>query len=138
MQEGFDQAYASSVDPSRHLGQLRGRATALLSFIRTINTGDSSVGEVTKVQSDVKSLLSDLNGLKKDDVLPIDEEALAHEREAHEGGGGGNGGMSVSPSFKKKMDGNVKTVRDFEAELNQAMEGLKMVSAELAVLGSKR
>ncbi|WWD21455.1 hypothetical protein CI109_105940 [Kwoniella shandongensis] len=78
LQRGFDESFAQSVPLSRQIGNLRGRAAALLSFLTT----DPSVG--VRVE-DLRELIRELGKLRRDQILPQDEERIAHEREEHDG-----------------------------------------------------
>jgi len=96
LQEGFDTSFASSVPSSRRLGQLRGRANALLAILTSSSSSrqpPSSLCTTSTSSSDsdldsglvtaARALVSDLARVKRDDVLPIDAERIAHEKEEH-------------------------------------------------------
>ncbi|KAJ9109057.1 hypothetical protein QFC21_000384 [Naganishia friedmannii] len=84
LQRGFDEAFAGSVVPSRRLGQVRGRVAAMVAFLQTRN--DESFPALTATTTlldrakDTRRLLS---RVRRDQVLPIDEEALAHAAAEH-------------------------------------------------------
>ncbi|ORX38867.1 hypothetical protein BD324DRAFT_577392 [Kockovaella imperatae] len=89
LQQGFDQGFNSSVLASRRLGQLRGRANGLLSFLLKTDipaqNGSSSAdpARVDLTISNVREFVRLLGNVKRDDILPLDTERLEHERNEH-------------------------------------------------------
>ncbi|KAL7419016.1 hypothetical protein Q5752_006701 [Cryptotrichosporon argae] len=109
LQAGFDASFAASVPLSRAVGTLRGRATALLHFVEALTAAagpmargrsppEHATDGAESLADDVRALLAALARLRRDAVLPVDLERIAHEREAHgadghgDGGGAGSGG----------------------------------------------
>jgi len=113
LQEGFDSSFTSSVKPSRTLGGLRGRASALLSLasIRSTNTNLDAL----------RDLMKDLNRVKRNDILPIDTEREEHERDEH----GDDNAFELEGNEKRDMEG-----------LESALESLGSVN-ESAALGKR-
>ncbi|GMK57822.1 hypothetical protein CspeluHIS016_0406560 [Cutaneotrichosporon spelunceum] len=105
LQAGFDEGFASTVPPARAVGQLRGRAAALLAIALESNhtkstsrsiQSKSSQADQAKAQLDaqanppnaqldtVRTLVADLAAVRRDDILAPDAEAIAHEAEHHD------------------------------------------------------
>lgn len=109
LQEGFDDSFTSSVSPSRQLGGMRGRASALLALHTTLRPLPPSASSLLE---DLRDLIRDLNKVKRAEVLPIDVEREEHERDEH-------GGEGDEHAFE--LEGNEK--RDMEG-LENALQGL--------------
>lgn len=91
LQEGFDSAFAFSVPSSRRIGQLRGRVNALLN----IATSSSS----PEVLSEVREIAAELGAVRRDEVLPPDQERIAHEEEH------GEVDEVINPTDQREMEG---------------------------------
>ncbi|KAJ9100126.1 hypothetical protein QFC20_005538 [Naganishia adeliensis] len=79
LQQGFDTGFAESVAPSRRLGNLRGRIAGLIAHLQSLPSTTAHVDLLHRAR-EVRIVLS---RVKRGDVLPRDEEALAHAREEH-------------------------------------------------------
>ncbi|WVN89504.1 uncharacterized protein L203_104729 [Cryptococcus depauperatus CBS 7841] len=77
LQQGFDESFAQSVPLSRTIGCIRGRAAALLAFLTLYPPSSASV------EDELRDLISDMSAVRRDQVLPEDEERVQHEREDH-------------------------------------------------------
>lgn len=93
LQEGFDSSFTSSVHPSRTLGGLRGRVSALLSL--------ASIRSTTTNLDALRELMQDLNRVKRNEVLPIDTEREEHERDEH----GDDNAFELEGNEKRDMEG---------------------------------
>ncbi|CAK9782735.1 hypothetical protein CC85DRAFT_302400 [Cutaneotrichosporon oleaginosum] len=80
LQAGFDEGFAASVPPARRIGQLRGRANALLAIALSPSPSPSSPLSEAELDA-LRALVSDLAAVRRDDVLPPDAERIAHEAE---------------------------------------------------------
>ncbi|ORY30406.1 hypothetical protein BCR39DRAFT_587954 [Naematelia encephala] len=76
LQQGFDAGFALSVTPSRRLGQIRGHANALLTYLTSLNSMDPRIEQV-------REIVRDAARARRDDILPVDMEREAHERDEH-------------------------------------------------------
>ncbi|WWC86924.1 uncharacterized protein L201_001803 [Kwoniella dendrophila CBS 6074] len=87
LQKGFDEGFEISVPLSRKIGLLRGKSSALLS-IATSSSSSSSKSSTDKANTnlieEIREINKQLNKLKRDEILPEDEERLQHEKEEHE------------------------------------------------------
>jgi hypothetical protein len=92
LQEGFDSSFSDAVTPSRHLGNLRGKAAALLA-LHTIRSSSTNLDTL-------KDYIRDLNRVKRVDILRIDKEREEHERDEH-----GDGGYELDGNDKRDMEG---------------------------------
>jgi hypothetical protein len=92
LQEGFDSSFSTSVPPSRRLGNLRGKAAALLA-IHSIRSSPTNLDTL-------KDYIRDLNRVKRVDILSIDREREEHERDEH-----GDGGYELDGNDKRDMEG---------------------------------
>ncbi|BEJ12920.1 hypothetical protein CspHIS471_0300940 [Cutaneotrichosporon sp. HIS471] len=100
LQSGFDEGFETSVPPARTIGQLRGRAAALLAI---------ALSSSQEVES-LRALVADLAAVRRDDVLAPDHEAVAHEAEHHD-----------ADEYAFEYDRNER--RDMEG-LEEGMEGM--------------
>ncbi|WVQ83368.1 hypothetical protein IAT38_005509 [Cryptococcus sp. DSM 104549] len=97
LQDGFDEGFALSVPLSRQVGSLRGRAAALLA----ISSASTSTSHAASSLVDaVRDLVRDLGALRRDQILPEDEERLQHEKEEHE-----EDGFELDHNEKREMEG---------------------------------
>lgn len=85
------------MEASRRLGNLRGRAAALLAY----HTSPSSASQSSTTIEDLRELLRHLNRVKRDEVLPRDLEREVHEKEEHADGDG----FELEPNDKREMEG---------------------------------
>jgi hypothetical protein len=95
LQQGFDASFAASVPPSRRLGNLRGQANALLSYLTRPNSGSPELVE------SARELVQDLARVKRVQVLPRDLERERHEQEEH----GGDDTFELEPTDNREMEG---------------------------------
>jgi uncharacterized protein YPO0396 len=91
LQEGFDSSFFTSVPPSRRLGNMRGKAAALLAF-HTLRS--------TPNLDELRDFVRDLNKVKRIDILSIDKEREEHERDEH-----ADGGYELDGNEKRDMEG---------------------------------
>ncbi|KAI6121024.1 hypothetical protein EDD16DRAFT_1725270 [Pisolithus croceorrhizus] len=75
LQEGFDVGFANAGTPiGRELGALRGVASALVSFLSSINTTPAELDEA-------RAIATSLSRIRFTDIAPPDIEAEQHARE---------------------------------------------------------
>ncbi|KAK8847364.1 hypothetical protein IAR55_005221 [Kwoniella newhampshirensis] len=103
LQRGFDDSFAASVPLSRQIGQLRGKAAALLAYISVLPLSSSSAQGVS-VEDDLRELVRELGRLRRDQILPEDLERVAHERDEHGEEGRGEGGYVLDGNEKRDME----------------------------------
>lgn len=140
LQEGFDAGFANSVSGSRHLGNLRGRIAALVTFLQSLPSSTSHVALLHRAR-DVRA---ELSRVKRTDVLPIDEEAVAHAREEHadldgevgrgEVDGGGDWSVTDADRERREME---RVVGELEALGAAKGDGGLREGALLAALEEK-
>ncbi|ODN94370.1 hypothetical protein L198_05229 [Cryptococcus wingfieldii CBS 7118] len=102
LQEGFDQAFAQAVPLSRGVGSLRGRAAALLAFATSL-----SPSAPENLVEDLRVLIRDLSSVRRDAVLPEDEERKQHEEEEH---GEGQEAFELDVNDQRDMEGLEKSL----------------------------
>ncbi|TYJ52225.1 hypothetical protein B9479_007184 [Cryptococcus floricola] len=102
LQEGFDQAFAQAVPLSRRVGSLRGRAAALLAFATSL-----SPSAPENLVEDLRVLIRDLSSVRRDAVLPEDEERKQHEEEEH---GEGQEAFELDVNDQRDMEGLEKSL----------------------------
>ncbi|ODN82234.1 hypothetical protein L202_02519 [Cryptococcus amylolentus CBS 6039] len=102
LQEGFDQAFAQAVPLSRRVGSLRGRAAALLAFATSL-----SPPAPENLVEDLRVLIRDLSSVRRDAVLPEDEERKQHEEEEH---GEGQEAFELDVNDQRDMEGLEKSL----------------------------
>jgi hypothetical protein len=112
LQEGFDQSFRISVPNVRRLGNLRGHASGLLSYV--VKREDKTEGGSSLVLA-IRGLISDLGRITASDILPIDREAVEHAKE-HSGGDDED-----LPREKKEMDDLTSA---FDGMAGQKVEGV--------------
>ncbi|BEI86546.1 hypothetical protein CcaverHIS002_0608330 [Cutaneotrichosporon cavernicola] len=110
LQSGFDEGFATSVPPARTVGQLRGRAAALLAIALSQEPSQESSHESSQEVQSLRALVADLAAVRRDDVLAPDHEAVAHEAEHHD-----------ADDYAFEYDRNER--RDMEG-LERGMEGI--------------
>ncbi|GHJ85454.1 hypothetical protein NliqN6_1856 [Naganishia liquefaciens] len=140
LQEGFDAGFANSVTGSRHLGNLRGRVAALVTFLQSLPSSTANVALLHRA----RELRAELSKVKRTDVLPIDEEAAAHAREEHadlqgelgrgEVDAGGDWSMTNADRERREME---RVVGDFEALGGSRADGALREGALLAAMEGK-
>ncbi|GAA5937361.1 Yae1p [Sporobolomyces koalae] len=89
LQLGFDQGFSLASSYARQVGQLRGVATTLLSILTT-QSGSKHVPTLINAQdegntkdsivSQLREVVNLLGKLERDQVLPVDQEALEHAK----------------------------------------------------------
>lgn len=129
MQEGFDQSFSASVEAARRLGNLRGRAAALLAYHTSQQSQQShqtptSTAATSHIEK-LRDLLRTLNGVKRDDILPKDLEREIHEKEEHADGDG----FELDINEQREMEGLENALAGIGNE--ESKEGGKMREAEL-------
>ncbi|WRT64802.1 uncharacterized protein IL334_001737 [Kwoniella shivajii] len=106
LQQGFDEGFASSVPLSRRVGILRGQAAALLA----ISTSTSSTASTSHASNDfvesIRDIIRQLGVLKSDEVLPVDQERIDHEKEEHPDGEE----FELDQNDKRDMEGLEKSL----------------------------
>ncbi len=105
LQSGFDQAFASSVHPSRRLGQLRGRAASLLALLKFVNAEDRT-RSIDEAEENLRTISTALNRIKRTDILPPDKEAEEHAKMEHgdEGLAGGDTAMTEEVQQRRQVE----------------------------------
>lgn len=86
------------MEAARKLGKLRGRAAALLAFYTSPSPSQGAAP--SSVIEELRDLLREMNGVKRDDILPRDTEREEHEREEHE-----DGGFELDTTDNRGMEG---------------------------------
>nr|XP_018265652.1 uncharacterized protein I303_02023 [Kwoniella dejecticola CBS 10117]OBR87810.1 hypothetical protein I303_02023 [Kwoniella dejecticola CBS 10117] len=156
LQQGFDEGFAASVPLSRRVGVLRGKAAALLAIaIATASakspTASPSRNTITSPTTEARShshlhseidivdsireLIRQLSQLRRDDILPEDEERIAHEKEEHGHPTEGEGKNGNDDENKFELDRNDK--RDLE-NLERSLEMMGSTSSDANANGSAR
>ena len=93
------------------MGNLRGRSTALLTYL--LSLPQSIIKDQIVLVESVRDLIRDLGRVRRDEILPIDHERIAHEEEDRKAREGDDGG-----AFELEMNED----REMEA-LERALEG---------------
>lgn len=114
LQQGFDEGFALSAPLARHLGILRGRATALLQFY----IAQSAPSELV---DGVRDLLRDLGRARRDDVLPKDLEREAHEEEDRLARG--EEGFELESNDKRDMEHLEKALEGVSSGMSRTLNG---------------
>ncbi|KIR68880.1 hypothetical protein I314_01309 [Cryptococcus bacillisporus CA1873] len=126
LQQGFDEAFTQSVPLSRRVGALRGRAAALLAFIKASSSSSSpsSTPIPTSTSYSQQALFDDLHdyikqisSIRRSEVLPEDLERIAHEREDH-AAAASNGVFELDTTDEREMDCLEKSLEMFGSSLD--------------------
>ncbi|WVQ76059.1 hypothetical protein IAR50_005696 [Cryptococcus sp. DSM 104548] len=133
LQEGFDQAFAQAVPLSRRVGSLRGRAAALLAFATSMSPSTPA-----DLVEDLRTLIRDLSSVRRDAVLPEDEERKQHEEEEH---GEGQEAFELDMNDQRDMEGLEKSLEMMSGggavakkDEKVGMEGVERLEARLREL----
>ncbi|WWD00549.1 hypothetical protein V866_007483 [Kwoniella sp. B9012] len=131
LQAGFDEGFANSVPLSRRVGSLRGKAAALLA-IHLNSTSPSATHSSKDLEESLRELIKTLGRMKRDEILPEDQERIQHEKEEHEGD---EDGFELDRNDKRDMEVLENTLEMLGGSSNGGKSGSAKEDGEAVIKG---
>ncbi|KAL5518549.1 hypothetical protein ACEPAH_231 [Sanghuangporus vaninii] len=126
LQGGFDTGFANTGAPiGREVGNLRGLAAGALSLLESTRPLVSERGDKEQLLSETREIVNGLAHLQLMDLVPPDEEALAHAKEHAESDGGESLVLAVSSETRQKALSDLSSLRQ---RLERLLEALGLQS----------